>query len=307
MKKLILVLAMALMVSPAFAALSVYLESAGNGLVDLKYSGADTANLPRAFALTLTINGTGVFTGISNYKTGESTSASKGYGIYPATIQIDGSGNVTNYGTPQAAVGDPGAGPALPANILVLEFGSLYYGDVNAPATSGTLCRIAYTKGTATQIVMEDEDTYRGGLVLEDGTQGEVSQTLTLAEPECMKNTAAGYNNWVAAGKPDCWCYQYQGLGDIDGKDQGSGMTLKRIGSVDLGLFTPAYGKKRSQLTGNLICADIDHLDQGSGMTLKACGSVDLAIFATWYGKKTTQLPNPVPYAGDYNFWKVAP
>jgi hypothetical protein len=184
MKKLILVLAIALIASPVMA-LNVYLEKqAGVNVVDVKYSDADAANLPRAFALTLNITG-GTFDSFvaGSYKVGESTSSSKGFGIYPATIVIDSAGVVTNDGTPLAAAGDPGtAGTGFGTSSIILEFGSLYDASVsgNAPLTSGTLCSINYTKGTATDITMEDEDTYRGGLVLEDGTLGEVTASLTL-------------------------------------------------------------------------------------------------------------------------------
>jgi hypothetical protein len=134
---------------------------------------------------------------------------------------------------------------------------------------------------------------------------------------ECMKSTARGYppgsigegyNNWVNGGKPDCWCYQFQQLGDCDGKEQGSGMTRNRIGSVDLSLFSMCYGKKRTQINGTpCMCADLDHRDQGIGPALKAVSSVDLAILASNYGRRTVQLPNPPPYAADYYYWTTPP
>jgi len=188
MKKLILVLAIALIASPVFAELVVGLEAVDGDTFAVVYSGADAENLPRAFALTLTIDGTGSefdsFVDGSYYQ-GESTAANPKFGIYPARIDILSDGSVNNYGTPEAQTGDPGTtGTGFGTSTLILEFGSLYFGDVNAPATSGTLCQINYTKGTgATQISMEDEDTYRGGLVLEDGTLGEVDTFLTLTTP----------------------------------------------------------------------------------------------------------------------------
>jgi hypothetical protein len=135
-------------------------------------------------------------------------------------------------------------------------------------------------------------------------------------QPECMKTTASGYPpgpagqgyvNWTAGGKPGCWCYQFQHLGDCNGKEQGAGPTLKRIGSVDLALFSPCYGKKRAAINGTpCMCADLDHLDQGVGPTLKAVGNVDLAILAANYGKKTAALiPLSAAYAADYNYWII--
>ena len=316
MKKLIFVLAICFIAAPAFAGVDVNLVDLGGGQVAIDYNNADVDNLPRAFALEVTIDGTGVFTDISGYKaedfavdsnqTGESNSLFPGYGIYPAQITWwlkpgDDACDVNSWGTPLANPIDPGAGDGIGYNNIVLEFASLYYGDANAPLSAGRLCVLDYT-GDATAITMIDEDTYRGGLVFEDGSLGEVNDVLSLEEPECMKDTAAGYANWDAAGQPDCWCYQYQPLGDIDGLEQGIGPFAKRIASVDLGLFAPVYGKKRSQLAGNEICCDLDHLDQGIGPFAKAVASVDLGILATNYGKKTSQLDSS-PYAGDYNFW----
>ncbi|MFA5292520.1 MAG: hypothetical protein WC496_05740 [Phycisphaerae bacterium] len=189
MKKLILVLAIALCASQAFGVLDVYLERQGtSNVVDVKYSGAGTttATRPRAFALELTITG-GTFDSFvsGSYLVGESNQPNhKGYGIYPATIDINTTtGLVDGYGTPQAVNGDPGAGVGFTTDTIVLEFGSLYVGEVNAPAEGDTLCSLNFTPGTATEIAMADEDTYRGGLVFEDGSQGEVNDILVLQTP----------------------------------------------------------------------------------------------------------------------------
>jgi len=179
MKKLILILAIALIASPVFA-VNITLEKVGN-VINVKYdtNGSTPATRMRAVALDLTMTG-GTFDSISGFKTGESTSASPGYGIYPAKIVINSAGVVTDSGNPLADSGDPGAGTGFGTGHIVLEFGSLYFNDSNAPAASGTLCSLNITKGTATQIVMTDEDTYRGGLVFVDGTLGAVSVTLPL-------------------------------------------------------------------------------------------------------------------------------
>jgi hypothetical protein len=65
----------------------------------------------------------------------------------------------------------------------VLEFGSLYFGDVNKPATSGTLCTLSIIQNTASgssTVTLEDEDVYRGGLVYEDGTTGNTSDSEVI-------------------------------------------------------------------------------------------------------------------------------
>jgi len=182
MKKLIFVLAIALIASPSFA-LTVALQRQGtSNLVDVVYSGADGNNLPRGIALDISSpTGTTIALTAGSYYQGESTSANPKYGIYPARIVIDSAGAVSNYGSPLADVNDPGAG-ADGTNHVVLEFGSLYVGDINAPATSGTLCTLTFGAGSVSNptIVMVDEDTYRGGLVFEDGALGEVDTSLVF-------------------------------------------------------------------------------------------------------------------------------
>jgi hypothetical protein len=40
--------------------------------------------------------------------------------------------------------------------------------------------------------------------------------------PECVKGTAPFYADWVAFGKPSCWCYTRNCHGDADGLRSGS-------------------------------------------------------------------------------------
>jgi hypothetical protein len=204
MKKLILVLAIALMASPTFA-LTVYLQREGtSNIVDVNYSGADAANLPRAFALDVTIDSPGVISDVNNFKTGESTAASKGFGIYPARIDINTAGVVKSWGSPLADTTDPGAGSsAIGTGHVVLEFASLYFSDANKPAISGRLCQLTITPNTTTvnlNVRATAETTYRGGVVLSDGTQfptdintlyRKPAVTETITTPTVTKTTAA--------------------------------------------------------------------------------------------------------------------
>jgi hypothetical protein len=188
-----------LLATPVFGALSISLVQHTVGdtnLIDLNYAGADPCNLPRAFGLNVEVNTPVLITAVSGYKTdGESTAASKGFGIFPAKIVIEANGNVLSWGTPLAdEVNDPGAaGTGLGTSKVVLEFGSLYFGDTNAPATSGTLCtlKVACNGSTsAFNVTATEEDTYRGGIVYEDGTapSPNLSAALlvsTLCAPPC--------------------------------------------------------------------------------------------------------------------------
>jgi hypothetical protein len=320
MKKLILVLAICLMASQTFA-VSVYLERQGTtNTVAVKYSdnGTTAATRMRAVALTITAPaGVTLTLDGSSYKTGESTASSKGYGIYPAQIVIDSTGNPTSYGSPLAKSTHPGSGSGNGTNNVVLEFGSLYDAAAvpsAAPEATGTLCTFTVNAGSVSNpvISMVDEDTYRGGLVMENGDQGVVSSSITFTtavapspatngtptpnvttatgalntdlgwtaganatsydvyfgtvnppafvgnttattyEPgvlvqgqtyyvsvvaknsdgsaealnwsfntDCFASTAIGYADWVAWGKPACWCFQRQCRGDINGIKSG--------------------------------------------------------------------------------------
>jgi hypothetical protein len=176
MKKLILVLAIALIASPAFAlTVQMVYEGGTSNIVDVTYSGADSGNLPRAFGLDVQIqSGVATVSSVDNYLSGESNSVHPGFGIYPARIDINTAGIVQSWGSPLADTADPGSGSALPSQHIVLEFASLYYADANKPNTSGTLCKLNLAPGLQTaayNIKMSAETTYRGGVVLTDGTQ----------------------------------------------------------------------------------------------------------------------------------------
>ncbi len=54
-----------------------------------------------------------------------------------------------------------------------------------------------------------------------------------------MKNTHPDYAAWDAAGKPDCWCYEYNCRGDADGiQEFGAQVQIS-----DLGTLAGNYGQ----------------------------------------------------------------
>ena len=407
MKKLVLVLAIALIVAPSFGALSLSLERQGTtNKVDLKYAGADELNLPRAFMLTIGVSGGGAnISAISNYKTGVSTVASRGFGIYPATIDIDDiTGVVTAWGNPLALTGDPGAGDqVLPSSSFVVEFGSLYSPvtagvDANAPLTSGTLATFDVDCNGQTgniNITAAEEDTYRGGVILENGSKPSPNLTALLVYPcspplplpgkattpspangatgvsragvsltwaagsdaatrdvyfgtvnppvtkvisdgtvltyatgamtqgtlrywrvdeknatgtttgdvwsfrveECLKSTAlpspGSYNDWVAWGRPSCWCYQRNCRGDINGVKN-----ITWVSVADLTALTSAYGKSDTALAliTNGICADINHTKNITRVSV-----ADLTVLTSYYGK--SDALTPICVVENVNFW----
>jgi hypothetical protein len=339
MKKLILVLAILVVAAPAFAVLDVNLVLCAND-VNIVYTGGDPCNLPRAFALKIElVGGTDpciVIKDVNDYKkNGESTSASKGYGIYPATIAIDSCGVVNSWGSPLADPNDPGGSKALPSKTIILELGSLYapvHDWVNAPDPCGILCELHFdcngSNGNV-NIRMTDEDTYRGGVVLEDGTTVDVNKTLlytpcVAAQPpsKCLKSTIPDqneWNGWVQFGEPNCWCFKRQCRGDSNGGKLGAAW----VASNDLNLLKRALSKNDTCLATISysgvpgICADFDHKKQGAARV----GSFDLNIMKKYLSQPEVNVPccdyNAPGTAPDcnlrppadpnekYNFWQV--
>ena len=295
MKKLVMLLAV-LIATPVFA-LSIGMNDVGDSNVAIQYSDANELNLPRAFALKFTIDAPAVITAVSGYKIdGESTSGSPGYGIYPARIVIDGNGDPTSYGNPLADPEDPGSGDG--SSVVVLEFGSLYVGEANAPLTGDTLCTLTIECNGATDVnlTMVDEDVIRGGVLLEDGTPVPVNETIGIC-PECYAGQP-DYAEWEDAGKPDCWCYPKQCHGDADGLLGGSSKTgFYSVGALDLNVLQDAWQIKNPPfgpgITGIQGCADFDHTLGGSSKTgYYRVGALDLNILqASWQVKEPTFGP----------------
>jgi hypothetical protein len=157
---------------------------------------------------------------VSGYKlNGESCDPAKGgtrgFGIYPARIDINTAGAIHNWGSPVAdTVNDPGAGTALPSAHIVLEFASLYYNkgtDHNEPNTSGTLCKLNLIDNGQTtnySIKMSAETTYRGGVVLSDGTQfvmPDSNITIVKATPPGPASSGTPQPNVTGLSVPLTW------------------------------------------------------------------------------------------------------
>jgi len=173
-----------------------------------------------------------------------------------------------------------------------------------APAigTPIKLCDIQLTQGTAASTCVSiAADTLRGGVVGSVFTVNVPASCVTVAfvETKCMKSTAPEYAVWQAWGEPDCWCYDRQCRGNVDGKKT----YLRYVSSTDLDLFKQAYNKNDAALAliTNGMCANLDH----AKTYLRFVSSTDLDIFKTYYNKPDASVP--VCDMTNYNFWKVAP
>ena len=205
MKKLILVLAIALIAVPAMA-VNVILEQVDSDTLAVKYNsnGTTPETRMRAVALVITAPGATLTLDAGSYVEGESTPTvgQNGYGIYPASISINAEGTVTDDGSPLADAGDPGAD----LGDVVLEFGSLYDSSItdSAPGTEGTLCTFTVAAASTVTITMVDEDIYRGGLVLENGdATGDIDTSIEFviaSGPEPATNGTPVANVTTATG-----------------------------------------------------------------------------------------------------------
>jgi hypothetical protein len=155
MKKALLIVAMLLLVTPVMAATTItavqgvqFTASDGNKVQPVSITYSSDVNI-RAFALDINIASDGNrpnFQGIRNFKTGESNAASPGYGIFPSRfrdfIVVTGPNWVDPNYNPTTAWNEPETtshtwGMGYPQ--MIVEMGTLYAGDANKPALSGTL------------------------------------------------------------------------------------------------------------------------------------------------------------------------
>jgi hypothetical protein len=111
-----------------------------------------------------------------------------------------------------------------------------------------------------------------------------------IISPDCFPSTYSRYNDWVALGKPDCWCWQYQCDGDVDGATET--FFNYRVYGKDLAAVVANWKKKADDPTLN-PCADIDHKAE-TVFNYRVYGKDLATVVANW--KKTdAQLPGNCP------------
>ena len=289
-------------------------------------TGTDATVGVRAFALDISLSDDVNIVEVNDFHVGESNSVTPGYGIFPSNFasKIDpedpdwDADGYTPLGT-EADYPDDTLG-GLDTNGITVELGSLYDGEVNAPALSGVL--FEFTADTSENpnntVVTLALNQIRGGIVLEDTNAPSEVNLVGTTIINCLIGGNADHGvpgkelaAWVFWGKPNCWCYQRQCRGDTDGKSIGP----KPVGIPDLTILYAAYGKNDTVLATvpNGICADLDHYKTGP----KRVAIPDLTICYHYYGQRTAQVPicdqadptNPsypgIVYTGPYNFWIV--
>ena len=170
MRKLMLILLVAVMTAPAMAAVTISI--AGNGDVNYACTGDDAAEgyaLMAGVAIIVTVDAGDTITDVTPAIDGPSVSGADGYGVFMKTAQIGGDPLDWVTGTsPVAEDGSPGEVGGIGENQITLEFGALYDADTDAPLATGTLCTLTIGDGTTTA-TLALEDVARGGIVMEGG------------------------------------------------------------------------------------------------------------------------------------------
>lgn len=268
-----------------------------NGPLLLKYDSSEESELVRAFALDIVATG-GIITDINDFAVGTDNG---GYGIFPGSfsryINVDPlTGDVENWDVPAyspvADGNDPGALPGIGSYGVTIEMASLY--DTNSPGTTGTLFSI---RSEGADLIVTVNNT-RGGIVLENGKQA----TADLSEAVAMLGICdlffpthySTYPDWIAFGRPLCWCEPYQCDGDASGLDSGIGSKKTRINTNDLRVLIDNWGLKGTEPRFN-PCADVDHKAQGIGPYKTRVGTNDLQILVNNWNKKASELPGDCP------------
>ncbi len=309
MRKIAVTLAVLLLATPALAAVRIIITNDG-GAAAISYE--TDGEVVRAFALDITVTGATI-DAVSDYVKGESTAAAPGFGIFPANfsrhITVDAAtGEVTTWDvneyTPVADAADPGALGGLGTNGVTIEMGGLWYppeaDSPNAPPNSGLLCKLTVS---ADCTMSAEENTTRGGVVLTDPS---VTPTVDLSQAtdvpivlaaDCFPSTNLAYNDWVALGKPNCWCAPpdgsgYQCDGDTDGKTSGFPFNY-RVFTGDLGILVANWQKKAGDPALD-PCADVDHKSSGFPFNYRVF-TADLGVLVANWQKKDAALPGDCP------------
>jgi hypothetical protein len=114
---------------------------------------------------------------------------------------------------------------------------------------------------------------------------------IRFGQYECFPSTYSTYSDWLALGKPPCWCQPYQCDGDADGATEG--IFKYRVYGEDLALIIENWKKKIDDPTLN-PCADIDHKDSG-GLTKYRVFTGDLSLLVANWKKTPAELSGNCP------------
>jgi hypothetical protein len=172
MRKIVTILAVLLLASPAMAAVTVSVADNADLTGTISYNDTGDPCYVRAFALDITVDGGAVITGVTAAMSGDCNATDKGYGIFPGSfaryvVAADPNWADPCYsplGYPDDLPGDTQGG--LGTSGITVEMGSLYV-DGNAPPSSGVLCTVTVSETCNMTVVA---NAGRAGVVLEDAS-----------------------------------------------------------------------------------------------------------------------------------------
>ena len=128
---------------------------------------------------------------------------------------------------------------------------------------------------------------------------GKILNTIDMGADEvgCLSIKDSNHTYWVQMGSPDCWCYQRQCYGDIDGEML---YDWYPVSQSDLSIFTNSYLKSFEELPEGGVCCDLDHKSLYGYYPVS--GS-DLEIISDYYMLGYNNVPICEEEV-DINFWK---
>jgi hypothetical protein len=217
------------------------------------------------------------------------------YVVYFGSIQFATDPNyISNYGDPVAPNTDPDALGGLGTTGITCELGALEPADGGTkPPASGDLFKIQLTDPTSAGscvLTIAGEPT-RGECVLVDGSPANIKSSGCTVLFDCMATTNPRYADWVdwkgngpdAGDKPDCWCYQKQCHGDIDGALFGP----FPVAANDFTALKAAISIPTAMLPDPGICADLNHAPFGPFRV----ASDDFAELKRWISIPNAMVP----------------
>ena len=209
MRKIVTILAVLLLASPAMAAVTITVAPGpASCQATISYSDTGDPNYVRAFALDITVSD-GNINAVDAAMAGDCNATNKGYGIFPgsfARVIVVADPNWEDQGYSPVGYSDDLPGDTLGGigtSGATVEMGSLYV-DGNEPPSSGVLCIVTVEKACDMTVAV---NAGRGGVVLEDASA--VTPTLPgspTAIPcgiECDENCLRADICSTAYGDPD--------------------------------------------------------------------------------------------------------
>jgi hypothetical protein len=90
------------------------------------------------------------------------------------------------------------------------------------------------------------------------GCGTDVNMVVSLGSDCYLGMPQADIDEWISVGRPVCWCYPRQCIGDADGRTPQTKAPYYWVTDDDLTILKSGWMKTVAQMSGDDICADID-------------------------------------------------